>query len=283
MQYPKSVLITGASTGIGRACAMRLDRAGWRVFAGVRKPEDAEALKAAASDHLIPVMIDVTQQSTIDAAREQIAEHVGDTGLGAIVNNAGIAVPAPIEFTETDELMWQLHVNVVGQVAVTKTFLPMLRQTKGRIIMVSSISGMLSAPVMGPYSASKHAIEAITDALRGEVRQFGIEVVAIQPGVIKTPIWEKGKDRAAEMREQFPEEAFELYGEFIDAAVQTAENGAKSGADPIVVAEAVLEALTIRKPKTRYRMGKGAKIAKALKQWLPDRVRDKLLVYRHKA
>ena len=282
MQHPKTVLITGASTGIGRTCALRLERAGWQVFAGVRKAEDAEALKAAGSEKLIPVMIDVTKAETIAEAKASIHEHVGDVGLGALVNNAGIAMPGPLEFIEPDELAWQLNVNVVGQVAVTQQFLPMLRETKGRVVMMSSISGELAVPVLGPYSASKFALEAITDSLRVEVSKFDIDVIAVQPGQIKTPIWDKGKARAKTMEEQYPKEAFELYGEFIELAVKTAHDGAKNGADPNLVADAVLDALTSRKPKTRYAVGKGAKAAKFLAKWMPDRTRDKLLGYRFK-
>ena len=186
-----AVVITGASTGIGQACALELDRRGFRVFAGIRTRAAAEQLRAAASARLTPLLIDVTQTDTIAAACKIVAETLGDAGLAGLVNNAGIAVPGPLELIPLDDFRRQLEVNVVGQLAVTQAFLPLLRKARGRIVNMSSVSGGLSAPYLGPYSASKFALEAITDALRLELRGVGVSVSAIDQGVNETPIRDK--------------------------------------------------------------------------------------------
>src|SRR5439155_3574156 len=147
----KSIVITGASTGIGRACALRLDRMGFRVFAGVRKTEDGEALKQQASERLTPVVIDVTDVASIARAAEMVAAEVGEAGLAGLVNDAGIAVAGPLEFIPIEELRKQLEVNVIGQIAVTQVFLPLLRKGHGRIVNMGSISGRLAVPLLGPY------------------------------------------------------------------------------------------------------------------------------------
>ena len=163
---PPAVVITGASTGIGKACALELDRRGFRVFAGVRSESAAQELQAQASARLTPVRIDVTDAASIAAAAETIARSVGDAGLAGLVNNAGIAVSGPLEIVPIDALRRQLEVNVIGPVAVTRSLLPLLRKARGRVVNMSSISGGVAAPYLGPYSASKFAMEAITDTLR---------------------------------------------------------------------------------------------------------------------
>src|SRR3954471_14417569 len=169
-----AVVITGASTGIGATCAAHLSSLGFRVFAGVRKPEDAERAREAGHE---PLTIDVTDPESIRSAVEQ----VGDAPLSGLVNNAGIAVAGPLEFIPIDEFRRQLDVNVVGQVAVTQAFLPALRRSRGRVVFVGSIAGRSALPFLGAYAASKFAVEAVTDALRVELRPWGIDVAVVEP------------------------------------------------------------------------------------------------------
>ncbi len=272
-----AVVITGASTGIGEACALRLDRAGFRVFAGVRKQSDAEALGAKTSLRLTPLLIDVTDQAMIDQAGAAVAEAVGEAGLAGLVNNAGIAVAGPMEFVLLEELRRQLEVNVIGQVAVTQAFLPLLRKGRGRVAFIGSVSGRLFTPFVGPYSASKFAIEAIADALRIELRPWGINVAVIEPGSIATPIWEKSQAAADEWERQMPAAGHALYDGAIAAVRAFADITARRGIPPDAVAKSVEHALTSKRPKTRYLVGLDARIQALLADIVPDRVRDGLL------
>jgi NAD(P)-dependent dehydrogenase (short-subunit alcohol dehydrogenase family) len=221
-----AVVVTGASKGIGRACAMRLDRQGFRVFAGVRRVADAEALRKEASDRLEPVLVDVTDQAAVTALGEHVARSVGDDGLVGLVNNAGIAVAGPLEFLPPDELRRQLEVNVTGQLAVTQALLPVLRRARGRIVNIGSISGRLALPFTGPYAASKHALEALTDALRIELMPWGIHVSILQPGAIATPIWETSIAAAEAVSDRYPPQAHDYYGKTMERVrAMVADNG----------------------------------------------------------
>ncbi|HEX6938496.1 MAG TPA: SDR family oxidoreductase [Longimicrobiales bacterium] len=273
------VVITGASKGIGRACALRLDRAGFRVFAGIRAAADGESLRASASERLTPIRIDVTDEVSIRAAAQRVAAAVGDAGLAGLVNNAGIAVGGPLEFLPTAEIRRQLDVNVVGQLAVTRAFLPLLRRARGRVVNMGSISGRMALPFTGAYAASKHALEAVTDALRLELAPWGLHVSIIEPGVIATPIWETSEAAAMRLMEAYPPEAMEYYGGVLDLVRQTVRHSAEHGLPPDEVAKAVEHALTARRPKTRYLVGPDAR-ARALLRWLPDRLRDALILRR---
>lgn len=197
-----SVLITGSSTGIGQACALEFHRRGFQVFAGVRREQDGQRLWEQTSDRLVPVLIDVTDAESIANTAAMIREATGEKGLVGLVNNAGITVAFPLEFIPLEELRRQLEVNVVGHVAVTQAMLPMLRTARGRIVNVSSISGRIAAPYVGPYAASKHALEAISDSLRIELRNFGIHVALIEPGDVDTPIWQKSRAAADRLRDK---------------------------------------------------------------------------------
>jgi NAD(P)-dependent dehydrogenase (short-subunit alcohol dehydrogenase family) len=273
----RSAVVTGASSGIGRACALLLDREGFAVFAGVRRPEDGEALAAAASRRLTPVPLDVTRPESLEAARERVAAALGDAGLGGLVNNAGISVPAVLEFLDLDELRRQLEVNLVGALAATRTFLPLLRAGGGRIVHIGSQGGYNAAPFLGPYAASKFALEAVTDALRRELRPWAIEVSIVEPGSVATPIWEKGIATGAELRARLPEHARALYGEALDRITAYAQRAARRGIPPERVARAVHHALTAPRPRTRYRVGLDAKLVRLLTRVLPDRAMDALV------
>jgi NAD(P)-dependent dehydrogenase (short-subunit alcohol dehydrogenase family) len=256
----RTALVTGASSGIGAACAVHLAAAGWRVFAGVRNEGDAPR---AAEE----VLLDVTDDKQIAAAAVRIGE------LDALVNNAGIAIAMPLEFISLDELRRQLEVNVVGQVAVTQAFLPQLRRSRGRVVFVGSIAGRSALPFLGPYAASKHALEAIADTLRVEVKPFGVDVSIVEPGTIKTPIWAKSAKVADALARTAPAELADLYGERIAVFRRiAAERGAK-GASPHDVARAVEAVLTRGRPSTRKLVGRDAKVRAGVER-LPDRLRD---------
>ena len=266
-----AVVVTGASTGIGEATARHLDSLGFEVFAGVRKDADAERLRDTG---LRPLKLDVTDQASIESARAE----VGDVPLAGLVNNAGIAVSGPVEFVPVEELRRQLDVNLVGQVAVTQAFLGALRRHRGRVVMISSIGGRVALPLLGPYAASKFALEAVSDSLRREVRRFGIEVSVVEPGGIKTPIWQKGNAAADSLMEEMPAEAEELYGKMIQALRrESAKIEQDRGLPPAAVAEAVGQALTANRPRTRYLVGRDAKLRAAMAKRLPDRAMDSLI------
>ena len=271
---PRTVLISGCSTGIGRASAVRLARAGWDVFAGVRREEDGEAVRAEAPDRIRPVILDVTDQATIESTAAEVREAVGKGGLGGLVNNAGITVPGPLEFLPVDDLRRQLEVNVVGQVALAQAVMPEIRAATGRIVNMGSVGGRMAHPFVGPYHASKFALEALTDALRKELRPWGIQVIVIEPGSIATEIWGKGVRGANATRESIGERGRELYGRALERVAEVAaETGAK-GAPADLVAKVVERALTTSRPRTRYLVGRDARIELTLSKVLPDRAFD---------
>jgi NAD(P)-dependent dehydrogenase (short-subunit alcohol dehydrogenase family) len=257
----RTALVTGASSGIGEACAARLARAGWRVLAGVRRPGEAPAGTEE-------VQLDVTDAAQIQAAAEGVEE------LDALVNNAGIAIAMPLEFVPLDELRHQLEVNLVGQVAVTQAFLPALRRGRGRIIFVGSIAGKSALPFLGPYAASKHALEAVADSLRLELRPWGIRVSIVEPGSIKTPIWQRGAEKADELLAA-DRGAADLYGDRVAAFRRVAAKRGAGGAPAEKVAEVVESALTAERPRARYLVGKDARIRASVER-LPARARDRV-------
>lgn len=273
----KSALITGASTGIGEACALALDGAGWRVFAGVRRDADGERLRARGSPRLTPVAIDVTDAGSIAAAAAVVTDALGGAGLDGLVNNAGVAVAAPLELLPLDDLRRQLDVNVVGQIAVTQAFLPLVRAARGRIVFMGSIGGRMAMPFLGPYCASKFALEALVDALRLELAPWRIEVAIVEPGSIATPIWTKSQGNAELMREGFLSRPEADYTEAISAVRHAAAETGRRGEPASRVADAVLHALTAPSPKTRYLVGKDARLRAWLARLVPDRIRDRLV------
>jgi len=272
----KFILITGASSGIGEISAELLAQKGFHVFAGVRKSEDVEKLKSKALN-ITPVIIDVTSEDTINGAFAKISEITEGFGLSGLVNNAGIAVAGPMEFLPLDKLRYQMEVNVIGQVAVIQKFLPLLRKGQGRIVNISSVAGLASFPLNGAYSASKFAFEAVSDALRRELSLWGIPVSIIEPGVIKTPIWEKSVSLVEETIKNMPPQAEKYYGKFYQGAVEKMRKKVdEKGAKPEEVAEKILQALTAKNPKTRYLVGKDAFILSMIIN-LPDKWLDKLI------
>ncbi len=271
-----SVLITGASTGIGAACALALDGEGFRVYAGVRRAADGEALQRDASSQLTPLLLDVTDAASIADAAGRLRSETGGY-LAGLVNNAGIAVAGPLEFVSPERLRQQFEVNVVGVLAVTQALLPLLRTGPGRIVNISSVSGRLASPFVGPYCASKFALEALSDSLRVELNPWRIPVSVVEPGVINTPIWQKSLAANASVLDEMPPESRALYGREV-AAMQQFARSAK-GLEPLAVARVVLRALTDTRPKTRYVVGTDARLGVLLSR-LPDRLRDWLLLNR---
>jgi NAD(P)-dependent dehydrogenase (short-subunit alcohol dehydrogenase family) len=273
-----AILITGASTGIGRACALHMDKLGHQIFAGVRKESDAQSLKEAASDRLHPVMIDVTKADQISAAAREVEGLLGDAPLMGLVNNAGIGVGGPLEFIPMDDLRWQFEVNVFGQVAVTQAMLPLIRKgNSGRIVNVGSISGKVTTPFMAPYCASKHALEAISDAMRMELRPWNIWCSLVEPGQIQTPIWDKALQSSTEMRDKLPQEAGELYDAGLSAIQNAIEAGSKINVPAEKVAVVVEHALLSQRPKTRYVVGTDANTANFLRWFLSDTAFEAIL------
>lgn len=271
------VVVTGASTGIGRATALALDREGYRVFAGVRRAQDGEALRADASPRLAALPLEVTDAESRSAAARRVAEAAGDDGLYGLVNNAGIVVAGPVEYLDLDELRRQLEVNVVGLVAVTQAFFPLLRQARGRIVHIGSSGGYLAAPLMAPYAASKFAVEAIADSMRRELAGSGVAVSLIEPGAIATPIWEKGVAMGDALVKTLPERALAQYGDGIARLRAYAANASGQSIPAERVAEAVRHALAAPRPRTRYRVGNDARLGWWISRLLPDRAVDWIL------
>jgi NAD(P)-dependent dehydrogenase (short-subunit alcohol dehydrogenase family) len=268
-----NIVITGTSTGIGEACALRLDALGYRVFAGVRKLADGEALKKKCSERLSPLILDVTDEESIGAALRT----VGDIPLTGLVNNAGIVIAGPVELVPIAMWRKQFEVNVIGQVAVTQAFLPMLRAGKGRIVNMGSVAGRSAVPFSGPYCASKFALVGLTNSLRMELKQFGISVSIVEPGAVKTPIWEKTSASVNDYLNAAPPRLLDLYRSALGKLKVVAEYAGKHGIASEEVAKAVAHALTSAKPKTRYVVGRDAKIRMRLIQ-LPDRFVDSLIL-----
>lgn len=262
-------VVTGSSTGIGEACALRLAGAGHRVIAGVRREADGERLAARAGS-IVPALVDVTDGMQIDALVRRLDE-LDASRLDGLVNNAGIARGGPLEFLPIDEWRTQFEVNVLGQVAVTKALIPLLRRGRGRVVFIGSISGRVSTPFLGPYGASKHAIEAVAESLREELRPWDIAVSVVEPGAVRTPIWAKGRDFADQLERRLPAEAHDLYDDAITDLRRTIENQERVGVPPDRVAAVVERALTAARPRYRYLVGRDARGAGMLERLLPDR------------
>jgi NAD(P)-dependent dehydrogenase (short-subunit alcohol dehydrogenase family) len=268
----KSVLVTGASTGIGRATVRELADQGWRVFAGVRNEEDARAL-AAEPGEVVPIDLDVREQDQIEAAREQIAA-LGGGLLDGLVNNAGIGIAGPLEALSPDALREILDVNVVGQVAVTRAFLPLLRRGGGRVLFVGSVGGRVAFPFAAPYHVSKFALEAIADCLRGELAGQNVSVGLIQPGPIKTPIWMKSREQVEDLREQLEGEQRELYDAPLRKFERQLSSANEKGTEPAKVAAKIADALG--GSGSRYPVGRGVRTLTTVRPLLPDFLYDRL-------
>jgi NAD(P)-dependent dehydrogenase (short-subunit alcohol dehydrogenase family) len=262
---PPLALVTGASSGIGRACATHLAGLGFEVLAGVRNGSDAPP-------GIEPVRLDVTSEQDIAA----VAQRVGPS-LDALVNNAGIAVNGPVEVLPVEQWRRQFEVNVLGQVAVTRALLPALLQARGRIVNMSSISGRFALPLVGPYAASKFALEAVSDCLRREVGPLGVHVACVEPGAIATPVWGKSRAEGERLVAEMPADARRRYDALITAIRRQAERMERDGLQPAAVAEVVGNAVTASRPRTRYVVGREARVRAVAARLLPDRALDALV------
>jgi NAD(P)-dependent dehydrogenase (short-subunit alcohol dehydrogenase family) len=272
-----AVVVTGASTGIGRATALLLDKKGYRVFAGVRKQDDAKDLKEAGSERLTTITIDVTKKRSITASRQRVQKAVEKEGLAGLVNNAGVGGGGPIEFMSVDSFRTTIEVNLVGQLAVTQAFLPLVRQGKGTVVFLASIGGRIASPFLSPYNASKFAIEALAESLRAEVQPWDIDVAVVEPGSIDTKIWEKGGDQVEETQAALPADAKRLYGKQMRRFGELMQETASRGIPADKVARVIHKAIRSPKPKHRYLVGTDAKVAARLKGNLPDRTFSRLM------
>ena len=274
-----AVLITGASSGIGRATALALDAHGFRVFAGVRKPSDVDALHQAASARLTPLVLEVTDVASIAAAAEQIAQAVGDAGLIGLVNNAGVTVAGPLEYLPLVDVRRQFEINVVGPLALIQACLPLIRQAHGRIVNISSVGGKLAMPFNGAYSATKFGLEALSDALRRELAPWGIHVCIVEPGIIATPMGDKLVHDTTTSTQRWPAVAHQRYGAAFQSCIRTMAEHARAGSSPTIVADAVVHALSAPHPRTRYAVGANARRMTILARLLPDRLLDRMLMW----
>lgn len=278
------VLISGSSTGIGRACAIYLANKGYSVIAGVRRREDGEKLEAAAK--LRSILLDVADSSSIAAAAEQINQIVGQEGLLGVVNNAGIGIGGPVEFVSLEDWRRQFEVNVFGHIAVTQAMLPLIRRHVankglGRVIFIGSIAGRITMPIMGPYSSSKHAIAAVATALRMELIEQKIDVCLIEPGAIQSEIWRKSEELAASLPEDGPARA--MYGRQVEALVRLARKSAAGAIGAERVAALVARCLRSRRPPIRKLVGRDAKMGAIVRWILPERWLDRLLLWARKS
>lgn len=277
---PGVVIVTGASTGIGRAVSLRLAAHGYDVYAGVRRAGDGESLLAeaqAAQTSLKTVLLDVTAVDQVQDAAEQVRAELNGRQFIGVVNNAGIAVASPLEFLPLDDLRQQFEVNVIGQVAVAQAFLPLLRIHLGRLVFVGSVSGLVSTRLLGAYAASKFALEAVGDAFRRELKPHGVRVSLVEPGRIATPIWDKSLEEGKARMRAMPPEATRYYGELVDELQAGARNASTDGTSPEVVARAVQRALTDRRSRTRYFVGTDAHIVNVLRRLMSDPLLDRLV------
>jgi NAD(P)-dependent dehydrogenase (short-subunit alcohol dehydrogenase family) len=268
----KSVVVTGASSGIGRACALHLASKGYRVFAGIRSEDAAKAIQTESGGALTPLFIDVTSESSLSAAAEAVLRGCGGEGLHGVVCNAGITVAGPFEVLPMEAIRRQIDVNVLGQISTVKAFLPQLRLSKGRIVFMGSILGRLPAPFLGAYSCAKFALEAAADSLAMELSDWGISVSILEPGNVATPIWGKSREAFFTIAEKNAS-AWDLYSgrrESFEKAVSLFTSG---GIPPIRVARVVEKVLSAKRPRARYLVGWDAKLLGRLVRVSPDRLR----------
>jgi NAD(P)-dependent dehydrogenase (short-subunit alcohol dehydrogenase family) len=276
-QAARCVLVTGASTGLGLQLAERLAARGWRVFAGVRRAEDEARVRALHPAGILPVRLDVTDAGSIAAAARLVEAEVAGRGLDALVNNAGIAVAGPVEGVGAEDWRRQFEVNVIGPVATTQAMLPLLRAARGRVVMVSSVSGLLAYPLLGPYAASKHALEALSDSLRLELAREAIAVVVVEPGEAATAIWEKAAVDAERRRDAWPPAVRDRYAARVDRLLRHARRTAATAPDARDACLAIERALEAARPPARLLAGRGARLGWLLSH-LPARWLDRLVL-----
>jgi len=268
-----AVVVSGASTGIGAAAVELLAARGFVAFAGVRTAADKERL-AALHPNILPILLDVTSAESIEAA----AAEVRGSGMEVtgVVSNAGIAIGGPLETLPIDDLRRIFEINVFGALAMVQAFLPMLPENRGRVVFIGSISGRLATPYVGPYSASKFALRALSDSMRVELAPTGITVSLIEPGSVKTPIWQKGRDNQAQLFENLGENPRPHYRRALESVVEATNNEEKGGMPVEIVSEAIYHALTDAKPRHQQILGTPAKMGNIIAS-LPAGLRSKII------
>lgn len=277
LKNKEAVFITGASSGIGKQTALFFDKAGYRVFAGVRNAQAGESLQVEASSLLTPVIVDITKPHEIENAILAVSRELGPLeGIKGIINNAGIVVGGPLEFMTIEDFRYQIEVNLIGQLAVTQAFLPLIRKAKGRILFVGSVSGWFALPFSGAYSASKFALRGMVDTLRRELDQWELPVILVEPGTVKTPIWEKSFSDAEQRFSDMGKEAQTLYGDMRASGEKMMRSGWKNGVLAEDVAKVIIGAFEKKCPRARYQVGKDAKMA-VLSVFVPDCFKDWLI------
>jgi NAD(P)-dependent dehydrogenase (short-subunit alcohol dehydrogenase family) len=274
----KTVVITGASSGIGRACVSQLVQSGWRVFAAIRKAEDGDKLQSEFGAALTPVVMNVTDRIAVFGAAGQVSSQLEGRGLDGLVNVAGIGMIRPVEYVAPHDLQEIFDINVFGQITVTQAFLPLLRKARGRIVNISSVGAHIAIPFGSPINASKSAFATFSDTMRMELRPFGVSVSAVEPGAINTPAVEKTLGNVEAVVSNLPASGASQYGELLRRFARRAYARERNGSAPEVVARAVHHALTARRPRTRYRVGKHAHLLATLSAILPDRLLDAILL-----
>src|SRR5690349_21196556 len=270
-----SALVTGTSTGIGEACVARLANRGWTVFAGVRREEDGRRLVAEHAGDVRPVILDVSDRAQMRSVVDDVAGAVGGAGLQGLVNNAGIGVGGPVEYLTEDDWRRVFDVNFFSVIALSQMAMPLLRAGRGRIVHIGSVGGRLAAPGIAPYSASKHALEALAESMRHELARSGspVRVALVEPGAVKTAIWAKADVTADEIEESLGTEGRARYGWLIDEARGFIDDSRTRGVAPEAVAGVVEQALTSVRPKARYLVGTDAKVGGHVIARAPDRGR----------
>jgi len=273
-----NALVTGTSTGIGEACATRLAERGWTVYAGVRRADDADRVKAQITGDVRPVILDVSKRDDVQRVIETIDQDVGATGLQGLVNNAGVGVGGPVEYVTEEDWRWVFDVNLFGVVALTKAAMPLLRAGTGRIVHVGSIGGRYASAGLGPYCASKHALEALAESQRHELGRLDppLRVSLIEPGEGKTAIWDKGDVTVDEGEKILDDAGRARYQWLFDQSRGFIDEGRNKGVPASKVADAIEHALSADRPNARYLVGPDAKLAGHLITRLPDRLRDRV-------
>ena len=272
----KAALISGASSGIGRAAALRLADAGFDVYAGVRNEQAAEALRAASAGRLKPIFLDIADPGSIDKAIHELEQPLAANGLAALINNAGISVTGAIEYLPMEEWQRQFDVNFFGHIDLTRRLLGAIRRARGRVVFTSSVGGFSATAMLGPYNASKFAIEGLADSLRQEVAPFGVTVSIVQPGATRTGMLDAVDATAARARSYLGEDGGEIYRATSDAVLDAFKRMSGAAADPELVAKAIEHAVTSPKPKTRYRVGMDTRMQAIFSWFLSDGLMDRL-------
>jgi NAD(P)-dependent dehydrogenase (short-subunit alcohol dehydrogenase family) len=277
-EQAKSVVITGASSGIGLSSVSRLIESGWHVFATVRKAKDADYVKSRFGAKLTPVIMDVTDRASVSAAAEQVSSRLNGRGLDGLVNVAGVGMVRPLEYASAADVREIFDINVFGQLAVTQAFLPLLRKVRGRIVNISSVGAHIAIPFGGLLNASKAAFGLLSDNLRLELRPFGIRVSTVEPGAIKTPAVDKTLGDIEAIIQALPPRGAAQYGDMMRTFTKRGYAREMNGSSPDVVAQAVQHALTATRPRIRYRVGKHARLLATVPKVLPDSLLDELLL-----